>query len=172
MEISPFSYVLLAAYSFFFGIILGGVYDALRAVRLVLGARPSGRFGDIKLPLINRSPYPERESGRENALVMTISIVGDFLYVLGCGTMVVMIAFVYNSGRVRAVIFAGVALGMILYFLTVGKITVIILEAVAFAFRSAMLYIWVWITSLCKRIKKIKKKGAKNERKKSKNKSC
>lgn len=171
MEISQLSFVLLTVYSVCFGALLGVMYDVIRIPRVLLGAERDGNgknYRKIELPIIKRKAYPEKTNKLSNALLNVWIAVGDVIFAASCGIMAVMIAYAYNSGRVRAVIFIGLALGFLVYYFTLGKLMMKISELLAFLVRSAAVYVYELIRCIfghLKKIKipKIKKKGAKND---------
>lgn len=172
MEISQLSFVLLAVYSVCFGALLGVIYDVIRVLRVLLGAEREEKgktdFRKIELPIIKRKAYPDKKSKLSSALLNVWVAVGDVIFAVSCGIMAVMIAYAYNSGKVRAVIFIGLALGFLGYYFTLGKLVMKISELVAFLIRSAAVYAYELIRFIFgsfKKIKiqKIKKKGAKND---------
>ena len=166
MEISQFSFVLLAVYSVFFGAILGGAYDVLRIIRVLLGAerneKSQNKLRDVVLPIIKRKAYPQRMHKLSGVLLNIWIAIGDVIFALSCGALAVLISYAYNSGRVRAVIFIGLGVGFLLYYFTVGKLVMKASELVAFVVRSVLVYIFEAVRFVIKKIKirKIKKKGA------------
>ena len=180
MEISQFGFVLLAVYSFCFGAILGALYDIMRITRILLGAERGtdehrAHLRGIKLPIINKSAYPKKRTRVVDSLLNVYTAIGDIAFVAMSGMIVVMIAYAYNNGRIRMVIFIGLLSGFLLYYYGVGKLTMKVSELVAFAIRSAAVYIFTAIRFVVRKILKmlkIKKKGAKKDAKhkrKSKN---
>lgn len=169
MEISQLSFVLLAVYSVCFGVLLGVVYDIIRVLRVLLGAprEKKGKidFRSIELPIIKRKAYPARTHKLSRGLLSVWIAVGDVIFAVSCGALAVMIAYAYNSGKVRAVIFVGLAVGFLTYYFTLGRLVVNISELIAFLIRSAVAYICEFIRFVFEKlkIKKVIKKGAKND---------
>lgn len=176
MEISQLSFVLLAIYSFLFGILLGVAYDVIRIQRVLLGVEyKTGKrrinYRDIELPIIKKKAYLKHKNISKGILNVYIAL-GDILFVTLCGVMTVLVAYAYNSGRIRAVILICLITGFVIYYFTVGKIVMRLSELIAFLLRSAILYM-VAIFSFpirktveCIRKKTDKKKGAKNDKRK------
>lgn len=167
MEISQLSFVLLAAYSVCFGVILGALYDVIRIPRILIGAEEDKKtfFHRIELPLIKKRAYPDK---RSKLLIIAHNLavaVGDVVFLTMCGTVAVAVAYAYNSGRVRAVIFVGLIAGFLVYRFTVGRLTVAVTNTVAFVLRSAMVYLVEFVRFLGERLKKIriKKERSKND---------
>lgn len=165
MEISQFGFVLLAVYSFCFGGMLGVLYDVLRITRVVLGAQRKniGKLDlrRIDLPLIKRNACPENNSRIGNAFLNIYIAVGDILFALVCGTLSAMIAYAYNDGKIRIIIFVGAVFGFLAYYNTIGRIVMKLSELVAWVVRCMVIYCIEGMRFL---IIKIKRKGAKNDK--------
>ena len=106
-------------------------------------------------------------------IVLNVYIaLGDVLFVTICGVITVLVAYAYNSGKVRVIILIGLLIGFVIYYFTVGKIVMKLSELIAFLLRSAVLYILEIFSfpvrkavEYIKKIQKIgKKKGAKNDK--------
>lgn len=171
MEISQLGFVLLAVYSLCFGALLGVAYDVLRVTRVILGAKRNNiartDLRKVILPVIKRTAYPEKSTRTGNILLDVYVAIGDVLFVSACGMLAVLIAYAYNSGKVRAVIFVGLIFGFLLYYNTVGRLVVKVSELVAFAVRCVAVYGIESVRFLIRKISKnikIKKKGAKNDK--------
>ena len=164
MEISQLSFVLLAAYSLCFGVMLGAVYELIRLPRVLLFAEHGKiNYREIKLPGIGRSAYPLKDSKKAEAVKSAIMVVGDVLFGILCGVTVVMVSCAYNSGRVRAIIFAGLAVGFGLYYFTVGKLVMAGARFVAFLIRSAWTYLIEAVRLVLKKYRMNKKERSKND---------
>ena len=169
MEISQFSFILLAVYSIFFGALLGVVYDLIRVTRVLFGAEREGNgktdFRYIELPIIKRKAYPEKSNKLSGFLLNVWIAVGDVIFAVSCGVLAIMIAYAYNSGKVRAVIFIGLILGFLAYYFTIGRLVMRASELITFLIRSMAVYIWEFVRFAFGKLKiqEIKKKGAKND---------
>ena len=179
MEISQFGFILLAVYSFLFGILLGVAYDIIRIQRVLLGVEYRSKkqrinYRDIELPIIKKKAYFEQKAVSKGILNVYIAL-GDILFVTLCGVITVLVAYAYNSGRVRVIILIGLLVGFLIYYFTIGKLVMKLSELIAFLLRSAVLYVWE-IASFPvrkfveyignKKQKTDKKKGAKNDKRK------
>ena len=174
MEISQLGFVLLAVYSLTFGLMLGIIYDVIRITRVLIGAetktKSKWRIPDnIKLPIINKNVY-YLEHTRAAAVISNIYIaVGDILFVSACGMCSVLIAYAYNSGRMRAVIFLGLAAGFQIYYNTIGRLVMSVSSLAAFVIRVFVTYVVELLKLSGRQIimikKKVKKKGAKKDAK-------
>ena len=148
MEISQFSFVLLAVYSVFFGVMLGVVYDIIRVQRIILGAefgsgeKSKMNYRNIKLPIINKKAYSQRWWKISKSFLSVYIGLGDVIFVTLCSVAVVLVAYAYNSGRVRAVIFLGLLVGFLVYYFTIGKLVVKLAGLVGFVLRSVLIYLY------------------------------
>ena len=148
MEISQLDFVILTVYSVCFGALLGAVYDIIRVSRVIIGV-----------------------NDKSGVLASIFVAVGDVVFVSACGVMSVMIAYAYNSGKLRAVIFFGLAVGFVAYYFTVGKLVMVGAGALARAIRWTAKRIVAAAQFVAKKlcIGKIKKKGAKNDAQQKRN---
>ena len=148
MEISQFSFVLLAVYSCCFGIILGIVYDIIRIQRIILGAeygkgKKSGiDYRNINLPIIKKKAYSERFDKIFKKLLNIYIGIGDVIFVALCGVAVVLVAYAYNSGKVRMITYLGLLVGFLAYYFTVGRLTMKLAELFGFVLRSVLIYLY------------------------------
>ena len=173
MEISQLSFVLLALYSVCFGVILGLIYDIVRVQKVLWGV--SGNKGkidyrNIVLPIIKKKAYFSKSNKISKTILNIYFSVCDVLFVTACGAFVVLVAYAYNSGRVRAVIYLGLLLGFLAYYFTVGKIVMKLSHLIAFVLRSAFLYICeIVVAPIRLAINKIKKLSCNREIKRRRN---
>ena len=175
MEISQLSFVLLAIYSLTFGLVLGVIYDIIRITRIIIGAE--SKLGEkwrilenAKLPIINKSVCFLKHSRITSAISNVYVAVGDILFASLCGACSVLIAYSYNSGKIRAVIFLGLLVGFLLYYNTIGRLVAAASALTAFVFRAFVTYVVELAKLAARKISKIfetknkvKKKGAKND---------
>ena len=164
MEISQFSFVLLAVYSVCFGVILGVIYDVIRIQRIVLGAEygdsTKGKinYRNIELPIIKKKAYSVKFEKISKKFLDIYIGIGDVLFVTLCGAAVVLVAYAYNSGRVRAVIFLGLLVGFFAYYFTVGKLIVKLAGLIGFVLRSFLIYLYEIIVAPIKLVLRLIKK--------------
>ena len=150
MEISQFSFILLATYSFFFGVALGVVYDIIRIQRVLLGAKCGGGktkidYREIELPIIKKKAYSVRLDKAFSKVLGVYIALGDVAFATTCGVAVVLVAYAYNSGRVRAIIYLGLLLGFLVYYFTIGRLVMKLSRLVSFLIRSAVVYAYEMI---------------------------
>ena len=165
MEISQLSFVLLAVYSLCFGVVLGVIYDIMRVQRVLLGAEYRGNkskvdYRNIKLPIIKKKAYSEKFDRFFKSFLNIYIAVGDVLFVTACGAAVVLVAYAYNSGRVRVIIYLGLLFGFLAYYFTVGKIVMRLSQLIAFVVRSILVYCYEIISAPIRfGVEKIKKRS-------------
>ena len=147
MEISQLSFVLLAIYSVCFGVLLGAIYDIIRIQRVLLGAEygeiDKGKidFRNIKLPIINKKAYSVKFDKISRRFLDIYIAVGDVMFASMCGVAVVLVAYAYNSGRVRLVIYLGLLFGFLTYYFTVGRLVMRLSHFISFVLRSILVYL-------------------------------
>ena len=143
MEISPLMMAALLFYAFLFGIFMGVFYDANRIVRVFFGERYHGvgteKIAQWKLPFIKRQVGQKRGKQAGGALRYTVIFLGDFLCFIAAGIGIIILDYSYNSGEFRYFTALGVLLGFLLYYFSVGKLTIFILEPAAMLVKYAFL---------------------------------
>ena len=175
MEISQFSFILLAVYSFCFGIALGVIYDIVRISRVVLGAEYGNSdkidYRNIELPIIKKKSYSVKFDKVLQKILAVYVVVSDVLFVTACGAIMVLVAYAYNSGRVRAIMLLGLLAGFLAYYFTVGKLVIRLSRLVDFLLRSALVYLYeIMATPIRLVIRMIKTKDKEERRKNDKRK--
>lgn len=144
MTISLSHELSLVLYSFFFGIFLGIVYDAVCLVRVVCGvgrgSAVSRRLYSMRLPLIRSGrAYLRAVRGRSASFVLLL--VGDIVYSLIAAVVYAVFITHTNNGRVRwyYLLFSGI--GFLVYHLTVSRIVLAAFEVVMWAVRVLSRYV-------------------------------
>ena len=150
MEISPILLAKLLLYSFFWGIATGILYDACRILRVLCGAMdvrmPKGKSISLKIPTVNR--YISSERGKESrGFFKNVTIFfTDLASILAASVGLVVLNYGYNDGRFRFFTVIGALLGFLLYYFTLGKLTVGVLAPITFfikyAFFSLFAILW------------------------------
>ncbi len=173
MEISQISFVLLALYSLCFGAVLGAIYDTVRVQKVLWGEslRESKiDYRNIELPIVKKKAYFSKSNKISKTILNIYFAVWDVLFVTVCGLFVVLVAYAYNSGRVRAVIYLGLLIGFLIYYFTVGKIVMKLSCLIAFLLRSAFVYLYEIIAVPMRlAVKGFKKKSCNREIKRRRN---
>ena len=114
---------------------MGAFYDANRIIRVFFGIRYGGvgteKIAQWRIPFLKRKV--ELKSKRQsNGIAKNIVLFfGDALCFLCAGIGVVILNYSYNSGDFRFFTVVGVIAGFLLYYFTIGKITILLLEPVA-----------------------------------------
>lgn len=143
MEISPLMMAILLFYSFMFGIFMGVFYDANRIIRVFFGISYGGigveKIAQWRLPFFKKKVRLKNERQGKRAVKTAAVFLGDVLCFLCAGIGVVILNYSYNSGEFRLFTVVGVIVGFLLYYFTIGKITILILEPVAAIVKYAFL---------------------------------
>lgn len=148
MEISFAEQLLVALNSVLLGLGLGAFYDLIRIVRVLLGVSYVNKFNlrlkNIRLPLIKNPLNSDRKKKKiaEGIMIFITDIVYFFVATL------VMTIYTYhiNFGIVRWYIFAGAIVGVLFYYVTLGKLVISISECIAFFTKVAFLYLVYFIS--------------------------
>ncbi|MBE6715192.1 MAG: hypothetical protein E7575_07970, partial [Ruminococcaceae bacterium] len=122
----------VTAYSLFMGVFLGVLYDCIRLTRILCGigsySRAVSGLYKKQLPFIkNRriSAAPRRKN-------MILLFLGDILYALLCSASYSLFLFHAIRGQVRWYFLLASAIGFFLYYFTVSKLVLSILEILFF----------------------------------------
>lgn len=115
----------LLLYSFAVGALLGVLWDIFRIIRLIVC---NGRSTDNSFPI--RLPASEREvtkalsfKHRQKVLPIILIFISDLLFCLFAAVSVILLLFHLNGGQIRGFVLFGAALGAVIYYFTVGKLT-------------------------------------------------
>lgn len=135
MEISPIKIFYMTVASLGFGMLMGGLNDLNRFLRMLLGEGYGNRrpkfISDIRLPLSGRSiGVPQTGRVMENVLKLVV-FVQDILLLAVSGVGVAILNYYFNNGRARIYTPFAVILGFIIYYFTFGKISLPFLDIFA-----------------------------------------
>lgn len=146
MEISPILLFTLLFYSFVWGIMIGVLNDINRILRtLIYNENISPRmqkYYDIKLPLVNFT-LRDRLSSKKKikptyALLLFVQDLGIVLvYVIG----LLFLNYSLNKGNFRFFTVITSVIGILLYYLTAGKLIFSLSEFICFAIKVAVTFI-------------------------------
>ena len=142
MEISQIDFFLLLLYSFEMGLALGFVYDVIKLGKaFVFGSNE--KYSLTKLPII-RDHFIPRKNKKSSKWIFNIFLdSGDFLFMIFCAIGAILVAYIANSGKIRWMIPCGMALGIALYTVTIGKATRKFLDLLIFLIRAIFLYLYL-----------------------------
>ena len=147
MEISPLMMAMLLFYAVLFGIFMGVFYDANRILRVFFGVRYDGvgtqKIADLNLPFIKKPLGNKSGKQTGRALRYTIVFLGDFFCFVAAGIGIIILNYSYNSGEFRYFTVLGVILGFLLYYFSVGKLTIFLLEPAAMLIKYAVLSFFI-----------------------------
>lgn len=115
MEIFIQKQLINIVYSLIIGLIFGGLYDIIRIVHIFCGiASYSG----------------ERHKMKEGAVPFVLFFLLDAVYMLTVTVLFSIFIYAFESGNYRWYLLAGVIFGMLLYFLTVGRLMMFFAESI------------------------------------------
>ena len=150
MEISPYLLFCLLISSVLFGVAVGVLNDAHRLTRVLLGVRYGGRRFDrlytMRLPFVGKT-LGEQKEGKGTRIALPILIFAQDVILFGfAGVGTVLLNFYYNNGQLRLYTVAGLILGFVLYYFTLGKLVMLLSEGIVFFVR-AFLTVLLWLFS-------------------------
>ena len=149
---------------------MGLLHDLHRITRVLLGVRYGEKRFDrlyaVRLPLIGKSMERQRDrTGKRVALTVLIFFQDLILFgFAGVGT--VLLNFYYNNGQLRLYTVAGLVTGFLIYYVTLGRLVMLVSEGIAFFLRAGLtLLLWLvsrpfvlFVVFLWKNIEKIRQK--------------
>ena len=142
MSVSIGEHITLLCYSFFVGVFLGALYDAVRLLRTFIGLgidyADSPVISRLTPPLIGKRKRRERRGGR--AAVTAAVFVFDILYMTAATAVTVIFVYHAYSGTPRGFAILGEAVGFIIYLGTAGRMTAALASYIFFAVDTAVRY--------------------------------
>ena len=125
---------------------VGLIYDGIRLSRAIIGIRYtdrlSRRFFAVHFPLIGTLPQREAPQRKRREFFISLYVaMGDVLFFLLASVATVVFLYHANDGIVRWYLLLGLFLGFLLYYVTVGKITVNIFEVITLSLRILLAYV-------------------------------
>lgn len=139
MEISPYELTRLLFYSFVFGMVMGCLHDVNRIIRIFFGIRRTGKIFEklyeIDMPFRKgkRMLRERKKAGRSIEIIITF--LGDILWWLFAAVGIILLNYFFNKGVFRAFTVFGMAVGFVLYYFTLGKLVMMLAEAIVFALK-------------------------------------
>ncbi|MBQ4151162.1 MAG: spore cortex biosynthesis protein YabQ [Clostridia bacterium] len=129
---------LSAASAILLGLLLGAVYDVIRLTRVIFGVNVASPFGKR-----NAKAY----------LGYAFVAVSDFLFFAILSVLMAIFFFLTGDGRMRSYGLIGAFLGFLLYYHTVGRLFIFVVERVAAFIKKCIAFPLVLITKLARKIK-------------------
>lgn len=143
MEVSQVALARLLLYAVLSGGCLGSLYDLFRMTRLLcFGASCSPNTAAylqslrLRLPLL----HPQKRRSEHRRALRFAVFFGDLLFCLIAGSVIVLLFFQFNSGKIRIPALICAAIGFVCYRMTLGRLTAIVFEWVAFLSETALRY--------------------------------
>ena len=146
MEISPLILAELLICSFLFGVFMGAVNDVHRIIRVFFGVRYSKKHFDKlyarKIRIINRSVGNSAGNRTSQALLGVLIFFQDIVLFATAGVGAVILNYYFNKGEFRIYTVAALFAGFMLYYFTLGKVVMLVSEAIAFYIKAALLIVF------------------------------
>ncbi len=141
MEISPLDILRLLFYAFVFGCACGVINDINRLIRAGVGEDNSkknkSKLYNKKIPLLGRAlKMPDTNNKIIQAILLMITSALDLTLFFVAGAGCAILNFYFNSGRVRIYSVIAILFGFLIYYFTIGKITVRIFKPLIFIIRA------------------------------------
>lgn len=150
MEISPIRLLWLLICSCGFGLAVGVLMDLHRLIRVCFGVRYSEKTWEKlyakPLPILRRPLRPSKPTKAKRLCLNTLIFLQDVLLLTVTAIGVVLLNYYFNQGRFRIYTVAAVLLGFLLYYFTIGKLTMLCSEGIVWLVRSVVTVIFVLIS--------------------------
>ncbi len=148
MEISLASQLFVFIASVILGLVLGALYDVIRIIRALLGISYINRFTqrlkELRLALIKNPLF--KEGAHSRTFDSIIIFVTDVVYFLAVTLALMIYIYHMNSGIVRWYIFAGAIVGMLMYYVTIGRLVISVSEYIVFFLKVIFSYLSFFIS--------------------------
>lgn len=144
MNGSEYGSLLLLLYAVIVGAMLGVLWDVFRVIRIAFYGRRTGSPPPVRLP--SDSAGVERALRfKHNIKIPSLSFFGtficDLLFCLICTICVILLLFHLNDGEVRMFALLGAMIGFVVYYLTLGRLTVYFSDIIIRTIKKAVLTI-------------------------------
>lgn len=130
-------------YSVVIGILLGIIYDFVKMSRILLGiseySETAKKLSAISLPLIKKKRTAQKPKGSSKYGIVLI-FIGDIIYSLICAGVYSLFLFHAIRGLVRWYFIIASAAGFFLYYFTLSKFIIVIIEILFFSVKTLFLY--------------------------------
>ena len=123
----------LLAYSLLIGGALGVIWDIFRVIRIAVYGRRRWNMAPIRLPPTEKetaSVLALTHSQKIPSFAFFATMVTDVVFCLVSAVTVIILLFHLNDGEVRAFALFGALLGFLVYYFSVGRLTVFFSEAI------------------------------------------
>lgn len=144
MEINPHAQLLLLLSSFLTGLAMGVLWDALAALRVLLGAyRPPAFMKERyarELPLLHRAPA-RRDVSTRRVYRHAVTLCLDVLFCLAVSLAAILLLYEYNDGVVRPFAILVLLAGLAVWRVTTARYTERLIAVLAYALSVALLYL-------------------------------
>ena len=140
MEISPLTLSLLLWFSFLFGICVGIVNDINRIVRVFFGVRYTKIKFD-KLYVFLKIKQEEKVKPKKNIYLNILIFIQDIFLCLFASAGIILLNYYFNDGRFRLFTILAMLFSSTLYYLTVGKLVMLISEPIMLLIKTAVTFI-------------------------------
>ncbi len=141
MAISQSALARLLLYAVLLGGCLGVCYDVLGLNRVFFGGsfspRTAAYLQTLRLPWLRSR---QRAVGKGRLLKIAV-FFSDFLFCVIAGCFVILLFYQFNSGKIRIPALVCVAVGFVLYRMTLGQLTAVFFEWVIFLSKTAVRYV-------------------------------
>ncbi len=139
MEISPIILAKMLWIAFLFSFQAGLIFDVGRAVRSYFSCLPKSKkivsLYSVKVPfssgILNKNSGKKRNRILENIILF----FSDFFFVFYSGFGLAKINFSYNDGDFRFLTLVAFAIGFLLYYFTVSRLILLLLEIFVFVIK-------------------------------------
>ena len=131
-------------YSAIMGVVMGIIYDFVKLSRAMLGiskySATAKKLSAVRLPGIK---YRSRHKGKMKAAAEYVLLfIGDIIFSLICAAVYSLFLFHAIRGQLRWYFLLSSAIGFFLYYFTLSRFNLLVIETVFFGFRVVFLYLF------------------------------
>lgn len=136
MEVSPIILLKMLFVAFLFGFQAGVVFDLAKSIRSYIFCAPKSKkikgLYNLKAPILKQSFYMLGQKRIRRACGVAFEVCLDAFFVIYSSYGLVKINFSYNDGDFRFFTVLAFFIGFLLYYFTVSKIILLLLELIMF----------------------------------------
>lgn len=146
MNAIPVQIFKMTIAAFICGAAIGVFYDFLRITRVFLGYHYiSEKSIVLQSRFVKRFSVKNNQEVRKHFYFKAILFFEDIIFLTVSAVIFVLLLFYGNDGIFRSAAFIAFILGFVVYYFTLGKINVLLFDALVMLFRTLIYYILYYI---------------------------
>ena len=141
MEISPLTLSLLLFFSFLYGICIGIVNDTNRIIRVFFGVRYTKINFDKLYAFLKIKNEEKSKTKTKNIYLNILIFIQDIFLCIFAAAGIILLNYYFNDGRFRLFTVVAMLFSAVLYYLSVGKLIMLISEPITLIIRTCVVFV-------------------------------